>query len=154
MPGVIYQQQYFLRADLEAQFDYYIPEKVIVYCYDLIGSNRVNNKAKIGPGFWNENPGVWTALPFMFESGGSGAKVPLNLTSGAMSGDYVCVLTVLQAWIDVIGGNIGVAQISINKVGHPFTPIFSAYPMSVGDTITIIGLETIADTSTLDIILI
>lgn len=143
--GVIAQQDYHLNSLLTSE-NPYIPNRCIVYGYDLVGSDRVNNIAKIGPGLWNY-------LPAMFQ-GAPGGKVTLNLTGGSMSADGILVLPVLQEWIDQIGDNLGIVQILVNKRVWPITAEFTAYPVVAGSSIIITGLETIANTLTLDIILI
>lgn len=109
--GILIQQPYELNSTLTAN-NPYIPEDIIQYGYDLSGSLRINNIAKIGPGFWND-------LPAMFNGTNTGiVPVFLNNTTNpsivsVASGGVIEILDWQADFNGLIPGQFVTANIAV-----------------------------------------
>lgn len=109
---------------------------------DGVTGAYIGVKARVGPGRWND-------LTDIFNNAGSG-KLLKSLTQTV---DYAYVLTLLSGDIAAIGNNIGVLSVLVNNQIWPATINYSNFPVTAGDTITLTGLETVANTTSLNILL-
>lgn len=143
--GLLVTEAAYLYSDLITD-NPIVPDKVCVFSYSSIDGNGayVGLKGYIG-----------SDIPFdelipIFDNAGS-AKI---LKSGTMVTDYVFVYTVTNGDIAALGNDIVVAQVIVNNEMFPASVIYSAYPLSSGDTITLTGLPTITFVSSLKFLLI
>lgn len=112
--------------------------------YDAIVSGVYTGvRARVGPGNWND-------LQDIFNNAGS-AKL---LKTPTQTIDYAYTLTFSSADIIALGVNIGIAMVLVNKIVWPATIVYSNFPVADGDTATITGLETVANTTSLQILLV
>lgn len=99
-------------------------------------------KARVGPGHWND-------LTDIFNNSGS-AKI---LKSPTQTIDYAYTLTFSSGDVAALGANIAILMVLVNKQVWPATIVFSNYPVTAGNTAVVSGLETLANTTSLDILL-
>lgn len=142
LSGVVVTEAIELKSTLDS-VNPIIGQDQMQLSYDSIASGVYQGvRARVGPGNWND-------LTDVFNNSGSNKL----LKSVTMTVDYQYVYTVSAGDIAALGSNIIVSQVIVNNEMFPASVIYSDYPLSASDTITLTGLPAMASVSSLRFIL-
>lgn len=142
--GVVVKEAIELKSQIDTDNPLVGPDEMQL-SYDSIDPVTgvyIGVRARVGPGRWLDCTEV-------FNNAGS-AKL---LKSPTQTVDYAYTLTLSTGDISALGANVSILMLLVNAVVHPFVATFSNYPCSASDTILFTGLETVADTTSLQILL-